>query len=62
MGLLLEHLLLLLGLLHPLLGELLEGLLLLLGLPGGVRTRGAKQLHVGVYQLLHHLGKGVASS
>ena len=32
-GLLLEHLLLLLGLLHPLLGSLLEGLLLLLGLP-----------------------------
>ena len=55
LGLLLEHLLLLLGLLHPLLGELLEGLLLLLGLPGGVRTRGAEELHVGVHQLLHHL-------
>src|SRR5919112_728358 len=55
LGLLLKHLLLLLGLLHPLLGELLEGLLLLLGLPGGVRTRGAKQLHVGVHELLHHL-------
>src|SRR5215212_3906858 len=55
LGLLLEHLLLLLGLLHPLLGCLLEGLLLLLGLPGGVGAGGAKQLHVGVHQLLDHL-------
>src|SRR5919206_310517 len=47
--------LLLLGLLHPLLGELLEGLLLLLGLPGGVGAGGTKQLHVGVHELLDHL-------
>src|SRR5215212_7589013 len=55
LGLLLEHLLLLLGLLHPLLGYLLEGLLLLFGLPGGVRTWGAEQLHIGAHQLLEHL-------
>src|SRR5919107_629933 len=54
-GLLLLLGLLLEGLLHPLLGCLLEGLLLLLGLPGGVGAGGAKQLHVGVHQLLHHL-------
>jgi hypothetical protein len=48
-------LLLLLGLLHPLLGRLLEGLLLLLGLSREVGTRGVKELHVGVDQLLDHL-------
>jgi hypothetical protein len=40
LGLLLEGLLLLLGLLHPLLGRLLKGLLLLLGLPREVGAGG----------------------
>jgi hypothetical protein len=55
LGLLLESLLLLLGLFHPLLGCLLDGLLLLLGLPRKEGTRGIKELHVGVDQLLGHL-------
>jgi hypothetical protein len=55
LGLLLEGLLLLVGLLHPLLGRLLEGLLLLLGLRGEVGPRGVKELHVGVHHLLDHL-------
>jgi hypothetical protein len=54
-GLLLEILLLLLGLLHPLLDCLLEDVLLLFGLPEDVRTWGVEELHVGVHQLLHHL-------
>jgi hypothetical protein len=54
-GLLLEGLLLLLSLLHPLLGYLLEGLLLLLSLPRDVGARGVKELHVGIHQLLDHL-------
>jgi hypothetical protein len=55
LGLLLERLLLLLSLLHPLLGCLLERLLLLLGLAGEVGTRGVQELHVGVHHLLDHL-------
>jgi hypothetical protein len=55
LGLLLEGLTLLLGLLHPLLDRLLEGLLLLFGLSREVGSGGVKQLHVGVHQLLGHL-------
>jgi hypothetical protein len=45
LGLLLEGLLLMLSLLHPLLGRLLEGLLLLFGLRGEVGTWGIQELH-----------------
>jgi hypothetical protein len=55
LSLLLQGLLLLLGLLHPLLGYLLEGLLLLFGLSGHVGPRSVQQLHVRVHQFLHHL-------